>query len=365
MRYKLSVLAAIVSVSLLAFGAALAWGGHASADDPTPTPEPCQGVCVAGFWDIDYTGSVFGKCQELTHQSGASTLWGEISCTHVALGVYTATLDQGTLIATGVIQFQQPAVTVATSRTYSSDGNSAASTWTCTAGCPGPNSGSANLHRIPDHYETPIPASSGGELTTALNDTLTVPAGALPHDEEVTIDIHTLPVAPPPDLKPLTRAYTFGPAGLEFITPVTVTFQYTENDLAGGSIDPATLRVYIYRPESGLWDLVGGDVDTMAMTITVQLDHFSTYAILGEPPATPTPPPTDTPTATPTATPKPPQGVGGTVKLPPAALAAESAKALDGSGWSVGAYAALAGAAAAVVVLVSGGWYVQRRRRAR
>jgi hypothetical protein len=172
-------------------------------------------------------------------------------------------------------------------------------------------------------------------------------------------------VAPPPDLKPLTRAYTFGPAGLEFITPVTVTFQYTENDLAGGSIDPATLRVYIYRPESGLWDLVGGDVDTMAMTITVQLDHFSTYAILGEPPATPTPPPTDTPTATPTATPKPPQGVGGTVKLPPAALAAESAKALDGSGWSVGAYAALAGAAAAVVVLVSGGWYVQRRRRAR
>jgi CARDB/WD40-like Beta Propeller Repeat len=38
MRYKVFSLGAVVGVFLLALGAALAWGGHASADDPTPTP---------------------------------------------------------------------------------------------------------------------------------------------------------------------------------------------------------------------------------------------------------------------------------------------------------------------------------------
>jgi CubicO group peptidase (beta-lactamase class C family) len=38
MRHKAFYLGAVVGVLLLALGAALAWGGHASADDPTPTP---------------------------------------------------------------------------------------------------------------------------------------------------------------------------------------------------------------------------------------------------------------------------------------------------------------------------------------
>ena len=67
------------------------------------------------------------------------------------------------------------------------------------------------------------------------------------------------------------------------------------------------------------------------------------------------------PTATPTR--RPGGGVGGVVNLPPAAVAADSAAPSDGSGWSAGAYAALAGAgAAAVIVLGAAGWYVGRRR---
>jgi len=82
-------------------------------------------------------------------------------------------------------------------------------------------------------------------------------------------------------------------------------------------------------------------------------------------PVPPTPTPTRTPAAAPTATPTPtpvatrPPGVGGTVRLPPGAIAAESAAPAEGSGWSAGAYAALEGA---VVVVAVGGWYARRRR---
>ena len=75
--------------------------------------------------------------------------------------------------------------------------------------------------------------------------------------------------------------------------------------------------------------------------------------------------PTNTPvpfTPTPTRTPGQPPGVGGTVKLPPAAIAAESGAPSEDSTWPVGTYAALAGGAAAVMALAAGGWYTSRRR---
>jgi len=83
-------------------------------------------------------------------------------------------------------------------------------------------------------------------------------------------------------------------------------------------------------------------------------------------PPTPTPTPTPTFTATPTKTSTPTptktpngqQGVGGVVRLPPAAVAAEAGAASEGSGWPVESYAALAGA---VVAIGAGGWYARRR----
>jgi hypothetical protein len=71
---------------------------------------------------------------------------------------------------------------------------------------------------------------------------------------------------------------------------------------------------------------------------------------------------TPTPAPTPTATPKPPAGVGGAVKLPPAAIAAESGVPGE-EPRSVGTVA-LAGVAAGVILLTAGGWYARRRWRA-
>ena len=60
----------------------------------------------------------------------------------------------------------------------------------------------------------------------------------------------------------------------------------------------------------------------------------------------------------PVPTPTPLPGVGGAVKLPLAAIAADSGVQAEGSGWSAGAYAALGGMA---VVIAVGGWYARRR----
>ena len=80
---------------------------------------------------------------------------------------------------------------------------------------------------------------------------------------------------------------------------------------------------------------------------------------------TPTPTVTATLTPTPTATNTPtPGAVGGIVGLPAQAgmPPAESAVPAEGSGWSPGAYAALAGVGAlALMAVAAGGWYARRR----
>jgi len=96
------------------------------------------------------------------------------------------------------------------------------------------------------------------------------------------------------------------------------------------------------------------------------------HGLTATPPPTPTRTFTPTPTGTPGVSPTPtrtstpgtphPPGVGGTVKLPPAAIAAESGSTTEGSGYSAATYGALvAGVAMAIGI---GGWYARRRRRA-
>jgi hypothetical protein len=60
-------------------------------------------------------------------------------------------------------------------------------------------------------------------------------------------------------------------------------FRYTAGDL-GGLVDASTLAVWEYSEATG-WELVGGTVDVGANTVSVLLDHFSAYAILGTMPA--------------------------------------------------------------------------------
>jgi len=122
---------------------------------------------------------------------------------------------------------------------------------------------------------------------------------------------------------------------------LTVCIRYDESQVAG----PESNLKLMQRVDG--FDDITTSVDTANDIICGTTTHLSVF-VVAEPLATPTP----------TPTPTRPHGVGGTVKLPPAAIAAESGAPAEGSGWGTASWAALAGAAVALAV---GGWYARRR----
>jgi hypothetical protein len=225
--------------------------------------------------------------------------------------------------------------------TVTPEGDSDAGDWACIADCT--DWGTYTSIRIGPHSEGEMPPVGDLTVSTALDDELTIPEGGLDPGTTVTVDFDTLPDAPPAGLVALSRAFVLGPEGASFDPPAELVIHYTVEDL-GGTADPETLRVYVYNLVSGEWDLLGGTVDTDLMTLTVDLYHFSTFAVFGNPLV--------------------PPAVGGIAELPDIGRASsqEAGTPAGGSGWSPGAYAAVAGGlAAAVVAVTAGAWYARRR----
>ena len=111
---------------------------------------------------------------------------------------------------------------------------------------------------------------AGGSLTLgALR--IDAPAGALA-DETI------LSATPISNTAPGARgqALRLGPEGATFSLPVTLTFEYTDDDLAGTSPEALLLA---FQHGSGVW-AVPGDVtlDTANRTVSVQTTHFSDWS---------------------------------------------------------------------------------------
>jgi len=69
-----------------------------------------------------------------------------------------------------------------------------------------------------------------------------------------------------------------GPDGFRFVRPVTFLLSYKGADLT--DVDEATLRIYHYNTEAGVWELVPGSVpDTTRKIVSAPLWHFSRYVI--------------------------------------------------------------------------------------
>jgi hypothetical protein len=92
-----------------------------------------------------------------------------------------------------------------------------------------------------------------------------IPAGALPADTVVTIHL------PTDHLLAKRLVAEFGPHGVQFATPVTLTFP-----LAGVSLTGAPIEVA--RWENGGWTSLGGTVDPVANTLSSTTPSFSTYS---------------------------------------------------------------------------------------
>jgi hypothetical protein len=103
--------------------------------------------------------------------------------------------------------------------------------------------------------------ASGGSVT-AQGVELTIPAGALPGDTQITITPTNLPI--PSGYTGLSQLYTFGPDGTVFQKPVTVSFTLTSTG--------STPTVY--------WSNASGGFDPVATTTTsngvsASVTHFS------------------------------------------------------------------------------------------
>ncbi|HEX5725595.1 MAG TPA: hypothetical protein VFX98_09025 [Longimicrobiaceae bacterium] len=113
------------------------------------------------------------------------------------------------------------------------------------------------------HAEKFIDASEGGfvELDGFRVD---IPAGALPYDATVTIDL------PTDNVLGKRLIAEFGPHGIQFNTPVTLTFPLTGVVLNGNPIGVA-------RWENGGWTELGGSVTANGTKLTGSTPRFSTY----------------------------------------------------------------------------------------
>jgi hypothetical protein len=114
--------------------------------------------------------------------------------------------------------------------------------------------------------------------------------------------LSTLTVAPmanppaPPAANALVLAYTFGPDGATFNPALTLTLSY---DPANLPANVAEKDLYVSYYDGTNWISLVSTVDPLTKTITAQISHFSTYAVMG---SIKTPAPVVTPAPTPTAT---------------------------------------------------------------
>ncbi|HKR10040.1 MAG TPA: Ig-like domain-containing protein, partial [Gemmatimonadaceae bacterium] len=128
-----------------------------------------------------------------------------------------------------------------------------------------------------------------GGVVTATGDTLNLRAGEVqivvpPNAVTAATDLSVTPstaYASDPRVVKGTP-FDFGPSGTTFAKPISIKIKYLAANLPAGTEEGA-LEVHL-ASTSG-WQVVPGSVvDVTAKTVTVQVSHFSTYAIL-----TPTP----------------------------------------------------------------------------
>lgn len=108
------------------------------------------------------------------------------------------------------------------------------------------------------------------------------------------------PIAEPPQAPPqnsLVLAYELGPTGVTFNPPISLTFNYSDGQVPAGANEA---DLYIAWWDGAKWVKIEGTVNPAANTVTVQVSHFTTFALLAQqqPSPTTTPPPTTPPPTT-------------------------------------------------------------------
>jgi len=164
---------------------------------------------------------------------------------------------------------------------YSSSGGAAPSGSIGTSG----SSGSGGLQQPQtESNAVTVDSSSPGELATAEGVRLNIPAGAVPPRDDgspgtmvFTVEKNTdLSPSLPSDFLSLGDTYQVGPEGFVFASPIRLTLPIPEG------VDPHTvLGLTTFNGTSNKWELIPGEVDVEARTVSVETTHFSPYSIFG------------------------------------------------------------------------------------
>jgi subtilisin family serine protease len=122
--------------------------------------------------------------------------------------------------------------------------------------------------------------SPDGKLTlnlpakTQLSDSSGKPAGAL------TAKVMENPPALPAATSLIGVPYSFGPEGTTFNPPATFIYRYTHDQIPEG-VNEADISLAYYDDSNAKWIPLPGILDTSANTLTVNISHFSIYAVIG------------------------------------------------------------------------------------
>ena len=81
-------------------------------------------------------------------------------------------------------------------------------------------------------------------------------------------------------LAPASEEIEFGPDGITFDAPVTLTFAYDQAHIALQGLKEEKLAVHYWDPVKGVWAALDSEVDKDAKTVSARTSHFSVYQVM-------------------------------------------------------------------------------------
>lgn len=133
-----------------------------------------------------------------------------------------------------------------------------------------------------DPVETPTPTGTtvgagGGTVTDSGGASVTIPPGALTEDVVISVKTYQDPATGPFPIGPVPVFYggaQFGPAGTEFLSPVTINFP-TRAPLNPGD----DYNLFVYDTVNLCWEIVKGSAIVAAdgQSLVADISHFSVF----------------------------------------------------------------------------------------
>lgn len=144
------------------------------------------------------------------------------------------------------------------------------------------NEGKSRISSIGRILDTITITSPDGKLK------ITIPANTIARDStgdplsDLTVDVDPDPPCPvPEDERIIGLAYSFEPEGATFNPPIEIVFSYEPDELPEGVLEEELIIAFCDE-DSLEWISVPAVVDADNNIITVEVSHFTTFAIIGK-----------------------------------------------------------------------------------